>query len=132
MKSLAELGQGYALRRLIPGLSDKPLFGDVEEMVRSIAKMPGQLSAVLRRLESGEISLDMRQREWGAMPSNLRRIGNRLGGALLTAALVVGSSLVYTSGLGPRMWDMPVIGLLGFALSGLLGLYVAFKMFRDT
>jgi hypothetical protein len=30
------------------------------------------------------------------------------------------------------MWDMPVIGLLGFALSGLLGLYVAFKMFRDT
>jgi len=40
--------------------------------------------------------------------------------------------VVYLSDLGPHIWGMPVMGLVGFAMSGLLGLYLTFKMFRDT
>jgi ubiquinone biosynthesis protein len=132
MQSLAELAKGYALRRLTPWTSDKPLFGDAEEVLRALAKIPVQLSDILRRLEAGELALELKQHDYGIFPANLRRIGNRLGGALVTSALAIGSSVIYLSNLGPQLWGMPLMGLLGFAASGLLGLYLTFKMFRNT
>jgi ubiquinone biosynthesis protein len=78
------------------------------------------------------LALELRQHDYGSFTSDLRRIGNRLGGALVTSALAIGSSVVYASGLGPHVWNMPVMGLIGFAVSGLLGLYLTYKMFRGT
>lgn len=132
MASISGLAEGYALRRLIPGLSDKPLFEDTEEILRSLTKIPVQLSNILRKLDAGELALEMRQREYEPFTANLRRIGNRLGGALVTAAVVIASSVVYQSGLGPHILGMPLMGLTGFAIAGFLGLYLTFKMFRNT
>ena len=132
MQSITGLAEGYALRRLIPGLSDKPLFGDAEDILRAVTKIPVQLTDILRKLDAGELALELRQHDYGLFPADLRRIGNRLGGALVTAALVVGSTMVYSSGLGPLVWGMPALGLVGFVVAGILGLYLTFKMFRNT
>ena len=131
-KCISELAEGFVLRRFVPGLSDKPLFGDLEDIVRAVTKIPVQLSDIMRKLNAGELALELRQHDYGSFTSDLRRIGNRLGGALVTSALAIGSSVVYASGLGPHVWNMPVMGLIGFAVSGLLGLYLTYKMFRGT
>jgi len=86
----------------------------------------------MRKLNAGEMALEFKQHDYGSFISDLRRIGNRLGGALVTAALAIGSAVVYASNLGPRLWNMPALGLIGFIVSGLLGLYLTFKMFRST
>jgi len=132
LANIEELSQGFMLRRLVPGLSDKPLFGDLAEIARAAVRIPVQLSDIMRKLNAGELSMELKQHDAGAFTSNLRRIGNRLGGALVTAALAIGSSVVYASNVGPRLWDMPALGLVGFVLSGVLGLYLTFKMFRST
>jgi len=132
LANVSELARGFMLRRLAPGLSDKPLFGDLADVARAAARIPVQVSDAMRKLNAGELALEFKHQDYGAFTPNLRRVGNRLGGALVTAALAIGSAVVYASNLGPRLWDMPALGLAGFAVSGFLGLYLTFKMFRST
>ncbi|GFK94229.1 putative protein kinase UbiB [Fundidesulfovibrio magnetotacticus] len=130
--NLSGLAKAQTLRRLIPGLSDRSLWTELEEAGRILAAFPRRADAVLRKLGAGQLSVELKQHDFGRMPATFRQIGNRLGGALVTAALAVSSALVFDSGLGPQVWGMPAFGLAGFALSGLLGVFITFKMFRDT
>lgn len=130
--SLSSLAQAYSVRRLIPGLSDRSIWAELEEAGRIITAFPRRIDTVLRKLSAGQLTVEHKQHDFGRLPATFQRIGNRLGGALVTSALAVCSAVIYSSDLGPHLWDMPVIGLAGFALSGLLGTYITFKMFRDT
>lgn len=129
---ISGLAQACLMRRLIPGLSDRSLWTELEEAARVMAGFPRRMDSVLRKLSAGQLSVELKQHDFGKMPATFRLVGNRLGGALVTAALAVSSAVVFNSGLGPHMWGMPVIGLGGFALAGLLGIFLTFKMFRDT
>jgi ubiquinone biosynthesis protein len=42
------------------------------------------------------------------------RAANRLSGALVIAALIIGSSIVMTVGGGPTLFGLPAFGLAGF------------------
>ena len=42
--------------------------------------------------------------------------------AVVIAALIIGSSLIFQTGMGPKFYGYPVVGLVGFVLASLLGL----------
>ena len=45
------------------------------------------------------------------------RLGRRVALALVTLGLYIASSLLMQHGVGPRLGDMPVLALLGYALA---------------
>jgi ubiquinone biosynthesis protein len=44
---------------------------------------------------------------------------------------LIGSSLIITTGIGPLLWGFPAIGIVGFLVSGLLGLYIVISSLRN-
>ena len=60
------------------------------------------------------------------------RSSNRLSLAILVAALIVGSSLIFqTKSAGPAMFGYPALGMVGFVAAGLLGLWLAVLILRS-
>jgi ubiquinone biosynthesis protein len=55
---------------------------------------------------------------------------NRLTVGIIVGSLLIGSSLVITTGVKPLLWGYPVIGISGFIVSGLLGLYIVVSTLR--
>jgi ubiquinone biosynthesis protein len=49
---------------------------------------------------------------------------NRLAFAIVLAALIIGSSLIVLSGVPPKWRDIPVIGVVGFIVAGLMGFWL--------
>jgi ubiquinone biosynthesis protein len=49
---------------------------------------------------------------------------------IIVGSLLIGSSLVITTGVKPLLWGYPVIGISGFIVSGLLGLYIVVSTLR--
>ena len=49
---------------------------------------------------------------------------------VLIGSLLIGSSLVITTGVKPLLWGYPAIGIVGFLVSGLLGLYIVISTLR--
>ena len=56
---------------------------------------------------------------------------NRLTFGVIIGALIIGSSMIITTGLGPLLFGFPALGLLGYLVSGLLGLWVVFSIIRS-
>jgi ubiquinone biosynthesis protein len=65
------------------------------------------------------------------MIEQLDRSANRLSFSMIVAALTVGSSLIIQLDKGPRLWGLPLFGLIGFSLAGLLGLWLVFSIIRS-
>lgn len=132
VEALRPVAARYALRRLLPGLSDKSMLGDMEQRWDDLINLPRRMTKLLDTAVAGKLAVEFHQSDFGNLPNQLRLIGNRLGGALVTAALIVGSALVYISDVGPHWNGVPALGVAGFSLSGLLGVWLAWKMFRGT
>ena len=59
------------------------------------------------------------------------RSSNRLSFAIVIAALIVASSVVFQAGTGPSVMGFPVLGLVGFLAAGFLGLWLAIGILRS-
>jgi ubiquinone biosynthesis protein len=78
---------------------------------------PGDIRVLWKRLRRGEINIPLQLRvdSEGIEPfrKTLNTTTNRLGNAILAAAVLIGSTNLISSGLPPKIWDIPVLGLIG-------------------
>ena len=73
------------------------------------------------RLERGEPLFDVRHQSGGSIERHLLHASNRLAFALIVAATVVGSAILIAADAGPHWQELPVLGVAGFVVAGVLG-----------
>jgi ubiquinone biosynthesis protein len=56
---------------------------------------------------------------------------NRLTVGTVTAALIIGSSIVMTVAGGPTLFGLPLFGLLGFLGAGACGTWLIWSIWRS-
>ena len=49
---------------------------------------------------------------------------------MIIGALIIGSSQIVTTGIRPYLFGYPALGIIGYLLSALLGLWVIWDIFR--
>jgi len=62
--------------------------------------------------------------------STFDRVSNRLAFAIVLASLVIGSSLIVLAGIPPKWHGIPVIGLAGFVIAGVMGFWLLISILR--
>jgi ubiquinone biosynthesis protein len=50
---------------------------------------------------------------------------------IIIAAMIIGSSMIITTGVGPLLFGFPALGVIGYLISGLLGLWLIFNIIRQ-
>lgn len=122
-------------RQLVPDLSRaEALAGSyrVAAVLRAAALgLPDILSKALRQLQKGEASLRVRHEQLEGLEQHIDRASNRLSFSLIIAAIVIGSSLVMSFHTGPHYKDIPLLGLLGYVLATVLGLWWVVAILRS-
>jgi len=58
------------------------------------------------------------------------RISNRIAFAIVLASLIIGSSLIVVSGIPPKWHEIPIIGLAGFIVAGIMGFWLLISILR--
>jgi ubiquinone biosynthesis protein len=61
---------------------------------------------------------------------SLDQITNRVAFAIVLAALIVSNALIIHSRMPPLWHGVPVIGLVGFVITGVLGLWLLWSIIR--
>ncbi len=49
---------------------------------------------------------------------------------MIIGSLIIGSSLIVTTGIQPHLLGYPALGIIGYLLSALLGFYVIWDIIR--
>lgn len=118
----------FMVKRYSVLFSDRPLLGDLDSNLRLLSKMPERIDKLFRIMENGQLKVEMEQHDFGRMVDRMGSIADRIATGLIVASLIVGSSLLFISGLGPKWHGIPILGLVGFTLSGVFGAWLLLRM----
>jgi len=92
--------------------------------------LPEELRTILYQLRSGRLRLEFEHRGLKSLGAALDRVSNRIAFAIVLAALIVGSSLIILSDIPPHWHSIPIIGLIGFLVAGIMGFWLLLSIIR--
>jgi len=95
---------------------------------------PTDFLTLWNRLRRGEINIPLQHKidpqGFEPLRITLDSIANRLANAILTSAVLVCSSTLILSGLPPKAWNIPLIGLIGLILGGYMCLRLMISIWK--
>jgi ubiquinone biosynthesis protein len=93
-------------------------------------ELPGRVKNILKALEQGEVGVQFKHRGLAPLTEALDHLANRVAVSLILAALIVGSSMITTTDMAPKLFGLPALGVVGFLISGVLGLFLVWSILR--
>jgi ubiquinone biosynthesis protein len=100
-------------------------------MLRRLQQIPENVQRILQRVEEEDIQINLHHTGTENLEDTFNSSMNRLTVGIIVGSLIIGSSLVITTGVKPLLFGYPAIGILGFLASGLLGLYIVVSTLRN-
>ncbi|MEM7673818.1 MAG: AarF/UbiB family protein [Verrucomicrobiota bacterium] len=111
------------------GISRQTIF-PIISMLKRLRQIPENLQRILQRIEEEDIRVNLHHTGTRDLQNTIDGSMNRLTIGIILGSLIIGSSLIITTGAEPLLFGFPAIGILGFIVSGLLGLYIVFSTLR--
>jgi ubiquinone biosynthesis protein len=96
-----------------------------EDLQRIATLLPDVLKNSLESLQRGELTVRFDLQHFERLVQQLVRVGNTLAAGIVVAGLIVGSSLIVRAGVGPVS-----LGIGGYALASVVGLWLLWSMLR--
>src|SRR5919109_2287969 len=107
-------------RRLEPN----QLFSWLYTQLEPLARMPRRAGQLLGKLETGTFKVGVAPTAIDELEYALRSTANRIGGAVIVAALLIASALL------ARVHDLRWFAFVGFCFAFALGVYMVWKIIR--
>lgn len=123
----------HSMRLFEEGLEPKNVLKsalhEIVEVWEFVRVLPRDIRGIINRLKDGKVRMEFIG--LNQLMHTLDVVSNRLSAAVILAAMIVGSSLVVLSHIPPTWNGIPIIGLLGIIVSGVLGLMMLLSIFRN-
>lgn len=114
--------------------SPRVLVRRTREMLRhallGLQDLPFEMRRLVRRLEHDSLAINLHHRGLEDHDDAVKIAANRITLGVIIGALIMGSSLIVTTKIEPHLFGYPALGIIGYVLSAILGLYVIWDIFR--
>ena len=87
-----------------------------------------ELGRLVRRLGHDNLAINLHHRGLGEHDDAMKVAANRIALGVIIGALIIGSSLIVTTGATPHLLGYPALGIIGYLVSALLGLRVVWDI----
>lgn len=105
---------------------------DFNQLYDLVTGLPRDLGRLIREIRRGKFRIDLDLKRLDHFGQQIDRSANRLTMAIMTASLVIGSSIVMTVEGGPTLFGLPLFGLLGFLLAFVNSLWIILSIWRSN
>jgi ubiquinone biosynthesis protein len=132
---MTEKAAPFIKRLKLERLSPKRVVGDFldsgGELIQLLKEIPRELQDILKQVRQGKASIGFEHKGLEKFISEIDRSSNRIAFAVVVASLIVGSSLVIRSNLGPFFFGFPLLGIAGFSIAGVFGIWLLISILRS-
>ena len=122
--------RGLCLAAWRPALVWRSLVNTVRDFARIQSRLPERLNRIVANLDEGRLLIRFRHENLTGLRDTLENISNRVTFGIIIGALIIGSSMIITTGVKPLLFGYPAFGMIGYLVSGILGLWLVFTMIR--
>ena len=102
-----------------------------KEMAEIVVGLPRDVARLFRMARRGRLRVDLDLKRLDHFGLQLNQAANRLTMGVLTASLVVGSSIIMTVKGGPELFGLPLFGLLGFVVAFFNSIWILYAIWRS-
>ena len=110
--------------RLRPERLAKELYFGALDLTPMLKEFPAQARDILGLIKRGKLRIEFQHQGLEPILKTHERMMTRLVFALVLASLIIGSSLVVLSGIPPKWYGIPVIGVAGFLSAAFVGFWL--------
>jgi ubiquinone biosynthesis protein len=108
----------------------KKLSEDLNGYIEIIQRFPKDYKELYEKLISDNVTINFMHKGLDSFANDMNKASNKLSFSILISAIVLASSIFVYTGAGPKLFNIPVFGLLGFTFAGILGLGLAIAILR--
>jgi ubiquinone biosynthesis protein len=119
-----------AAERFWPGRLWHNLRGSIRHFLALQRQFPLRAYQIMDKLDRGELAIRFEHENLEGLRKTLEHIFNRLTFGIIIGAMIIGSTMIITTGVGPLLFGFPALGLVGCMISGLLGLWLVFNIIK--
>jgi len=120
-----------AMERWRPDVVWRDFRRNVSDLLRLQKELPVRFNQIIEKIDRGDLKIRFRHENLGGLRNTMQNITNRLTLGIIIAALIIGSSMIITTGVKPLLFGFPALGIIGYSVSGVLGLWLVFNIIRS-
>lgn len=105
---------------------------DLQDAAGMLLGVPRDLARLVKDMRRGKIKVDLDLKRLDSFGSRINQSANRLTLGIVTGCLIIASAIVMTVPHGPRLFGMPLLGLLGFCLAFVNSVWVILSIWRSS
>lgn len=105
---------------------------NLASLMSVLSALPQDIRRLMRLLRSGAVNVHVDLSQLDRFGMLMDRAASRLTVGMVTASLIIGSSIVMTVSGGPTLFGLPALGVLGFTAAGIGGLWVLISIWKTS
>ncbi len=118
-------------QRYHPKRSLRELYFFVDDLQHYMKILSTGMGTLIKRIGLNRMRIPLYHENLDRAVSELDRTGNRLSFAIIIAALLLSSSILVQTRIGPFIKGYPIVGLLGFLSAAVMGLWLLIAIIRS-
>ena len=117
-------------RKLDPYYILKKFYFTIREMKNIMSTLPEDIQEIVTKMKEGRLKVEFEHKGLEKFYNFMELSSNRISIAIITAALIIGSSLIAIAKIPPTVFNISLIGLIGYIISGLFGFWIIISIIR--
>jgi ubiquinone biosynthesis protein len=123
--------QKIMMERYTPDAIAKRGWRNLISVVDLLSSLPKDLRRLLRASRKGAVQVDITVSRLDHYVHNIDNAISRLTMGIVTAALIIGSSIIMTVKGGPELFGLPAFGFLGYTFATIGGIWLLLSIWRS-
>lgn len=100
------------------------------QLSRLITEFPEDAQDIIHKIKEGKLHIEFEHKGLEEFYKKMEITSNRLSVAIVLAALLVGSSIMVFANIPPLVWNVPLLGLVGFIFAGIVSIRLVLSIWR--
>ncbi len=92
--------------------------------------LPKTLSAIFKKMEHGEFAIKFDHKNLSPLQKAIESSFKRLTMGIVLGAMIIGSSMIITTGVPPFLFGFPALGMIGYLISAVIGLWLIITIIK--
>lgn len=131
---IISVAKPFMLELMISNYSPERIFkiagDDLRRVVKALKNIPDIVNKLKDKLGEDSVKIDFEYKGLEKFAFELNRMVNRLVIGLIVSAIIVASSLIIRADVGPYIFGISAIGILGYLVAGIFGLLLLYSIIR--
>ena len=114
----------------IDNLKMEKILSKVLEFSKDFYELPGKVGRLSDSMVNGRAKIKFEFTNLQRSVNDLNKMVDRLVAGLILSAMIIGSSVIINSNVGPKIYGIPIIGFLGYGAAAVIGLWLVISMIK--